>query len=136
MKLQLFLLADFINMADGKLNIIGEFDTIWSDNFPVRHHLMCIVAKISFDSDDFGRNKTIKLLLIDEEGIELMKSEREYYVPQPNSDSPHMYTHVFNFVGAVFKHSAQHQFNLYVDEDLLGSIPLNVVLRETTTYKD
>ena len=132
MKLQLFLLADFINVADGKLNIIGEFDTIWSENFPVQHPLMCIGAKISLGSDDFGRNQIIKLLLMDEEGNELFKAEKEFNI-SPNSNTHHNYISVFYLVGTEFKHSAQHQFNLYVDEELLGTIPLIVAPRKKSS---
>jgi hypothetical protein len=47
MKQLLFLAADYANITgDGKLNVMGIFNDIYSFNFPARHSSMHLVARL------------------------------------------------------------------------------------------
>jgi len=52
-ELRIFLLADFANVSDRKLNVIGAFNTISTTDFPTQHPSMYLVAKIAAELGEF-----------------------------------------------------------------------------------
>ena len=136
MKLKLFLLADYINVADGKLNIIGEFSSIWASEFPVTLPLMCIGMKISLDREDFGVSHEIKVQFVDEHANELWVVNKEFNYPEQHILIYPNFLGVIQLNGMEFEKPTSYQFKLFVEEQLLSSIPLNVVLRESPSQTD
>lgn len=87
MDLTLALLADFANQsADGKLNILGAFNRIWSERFPAVHPEMKLVLRFAVHPAETGETKKIKIQLRTYDGQVKMELEGETKLgrsPQP-----------------------------------------------------
>lgn len=68
MECPLSALADAANVsADGKLNILGEFDTIYSlGGEPIVHPSMVFVAKLRVSAGELGEH-TVQLRVVDDD---------------------------------------------------------------------
>lgn len=72
MQLRYAVLSDFANVTqDGKVNIIGLFDTLYSLNFPAVHRSLCLITSLRSEPDDDNQTRDIKVDLIDEDGLSL-----------------------------------------------------------------
>jgi hypothetical protein len=68
MDVQLAVLADAANISqDGKLNILGQFDTIFAAETPVVWPLMWFVAKVGI-SDADGTHHRFEIRVLDDDG--------------------------------------------------------------------
>ena len=68
MKVQLAVLADAANISlEGKLNILGQFDTINAVELPVVWPLMWFVAKVGISEAD-GTHHRFELRVLDDDG--------------------------------------------------------------------
>lgn len=57
MKTTIAVFADHVNMtADGKLNVIGVFSTIWSKEFPAVHARAYLVLQFEIGDADVGEH--------------------------------------------------------------------------------
>jgi len=75
MKCQLAVLADAANLSvEGKLNILGEFNTFAAVSAPMVHPLMYFVAKLQISAGD-GAVVNLRLRVIDGEGQQLVFPE-------------------------------------------------------------
>lgn len=69
MKPLLFLAADYANITgDGKLNVMGIFNDIFSFNFPARHSSMHLVGKLGAELGEYGQTRNFTIKLLDEDG--------------------------------------------------------------------
>jgi len=74
MNLMLGLLADFANRsADGKLNILGVFNRIWSERFPAVHPEMKLVLRFEIHPAELGQPKRMQIQLRDERGRQIFE---------------------------------------------------------------
>lgn len=136
MKLQFFLLADFANESGGKLNIIGTFNTISAQQFPVVHPTMYLVAKIVADPGEHDVKRAVKVLHLDEGENEPGEMEGEFTFPKPAPEHSPEVTFIFGIRDMQFEKPSRHEFQLLVDNVLLGVVPLRVVLRETAPQEN
>lgn len=52
---QLTVLADSANISqEGKLNILGEFNTLFAESVPVAHPIIWFVSKLELGAGDFS----------------------------------------------------------------------------------
>ncbi len=73
MTIQLAVLCDAATDYNGKLNILGTFDTIFSQQFPACHPQCSVALRISFSKMEEG-NHTMKINFVDEDGQSIMPS--------------------------------------------------------------
>ena len=72
MEKQLALIADSANISvEGKLNVLGEFDSIFASGEPATHPVVWFVVKLLFDATDMGQHKLL-LRLVDDDGNTLL----------------------------------------------------------------
>lgn len=69
MDVSLALLADYANVtADGKLNILGVFDTMFVDRFPVIHPQLHLILQLEAHPAEAGAQKRVEIRLMTEDG--------------------------------------------------------------------
>jgi hypothetical protein len=69
MKITLAVLADYANITrEGKLNILGIFDAINTQDFPVTHPQMQLVMRFEADVSEAGKAKKLEIKLMDDDG--------------------------------------------------------------------
>ncbi len=68
MKARLALIADAANVSrEGKLNILGQFDTLWAQTVPVVWPSMVLVLKVEATAGEGPKHK-LGLRIVDEDG--------------------------------------------------------------------
>jgi hypothetical protein len=77
MEIQVAVLCDAATDYQGKLNILGTFDTIFTAQMPAVHPQCSIALRMTFGKEEEGSHK-MKLSFVDEDGKAIM----------PNIDIP------------------------------------------------
>ncbi len=54
MEIEIFTLCDYAVDNNGKLTVVGTFDTITSKNYPAKHPSMAIAARLRFGKEEFN----------------------------------------------------------------------------------
>lgn len=138
MELKVFLLADYVNVGNDKLNILGVFDTITANQFPFTFPSMHLAIKLATLQEEYDLEHTIKVLFVDEDEEEIAKGEGKFTIP--GSDTGHSSEATLNFAIAmrdiVFEKPSNHEVRLIVDDDLKGAIILEVVQLENPPKVD
>lgn len=84
MEIPLALLADYANVtAEGKLNIMGIFDSILvPGKFPVTHVQMRLIFRLRISVAERGQTKTLEIKLVDSDGKSLLSLTAPLQIPQ------------------------------------------------------
>ncbi len=127
MEIDLAVVADAANVSqEGKLNILGIFDTIWAREFPFRHSAMVFVLRVTADFTDTGAHQ-LQVRLMGADGEQLFKAEGPLKVP-PGTPGRPVKPHVIMGLGGVsFPKPGDYSFEVIVDEQPLRSVPLHVM---------
>jgi len=73
MTIQLAVLCDAATDYNGKLNILGTFDTIFAQQFPASHPQCSVALRVAFTKMEEG-NHTLKINFVNEDGQSIMPS--------------------------------------------------------------
>jgi len=128
MELLTILAADYANVAQGgKLNVMGIFRNIYATNFPARHLSMMLVIKLGADLGEFGQERHLAIRLLDADGKELMRFESKAIVPTPTGGQRPEIDAIIQINEIVFPVPGRYQFTVFVDKDVKGSLPIDVI---------
>jgi hypothetical protein len=132
MEVDLALTADAANVSqEGKLNILGVFDTIWTREFPFSHAAMVFVLRVRADFTEQGAHH-LEVRLIDADGGQLFRAEGPFQVPggaPGRRVKPHV---ILGLGGVTFHKPGDYSFEIIVDNQPLTSVPLHVSQRQPT----
>lgn len=128
-EVQFAALADAVNLSrEGKLNITGEFDIIWSQQEPVGWVLMYFVAKIKV-GEAAGPEIQIGLSILDEDG-NLVVPAVAITGPKPESKivgQPASFPLVVPIYNAQFPKFGTYLFQLSGGGVPLVAIPIHIL---------
>ncbi len=126
MNIEAFLLCDAATDQQGKLNVLGAFDTIWTKKLPAIHPACSVVTRIRFAKIEDG-NHSVKIQIIDQDGRNIgPKLEGSISVKTaPNLDSS-VANLILNIQRLEFKQYGQYRIDLAIDGDVRASLPLRV----------
>lgn len=130
MNIQVAVLCDAATDDNGKLNLLGSFDTIYAQQMPAIH-LQCYVAlRVTFQSGDEGTRK-ITLNFINADGRAIMPAIN-MPVPVALPDDAHFLTRNFiiNIQQLKFDEPGLYSVDVRLDDEPQASIPLLVKLME------
>jgi len=126
MDIQVAVLCDAATDNNGKLNILGTFDTIYSGQFPAVHPQCSIALRMSFSKVEEGTHK-IKLNFVDEDGKPIMRDidiPLEVAVPEDTLFISRNF--IINFQQLRFDKPGLYSIDLAMDGRRDGSISLLV----------
>jgi len=129
MQLDFFLIADYANITiDGKLNVMGVFNSIHSTQFPTVHPEMYLVAKLSASPSEYGSKRKLSVKLLDEDA-QLINSllEREIEVPHGKEGRIAEIRQILRLTGLSFPKPGTYEFSILVDNDQKGIQTIRVV---------
>ena len=128
MKLQLAALCEAANVsAEGKINILGEFDTINTPSTPTFWPLMVFVAKLKIGQTDIGEH-SVSLRVLDED-MQLVADPVEGAVriaELPASGIETGWPLILRIGNAQFKTFGTYTFEFRVDGATIVELPLHV----------
>ncbi len=127
MVIQSALLCDAAHDYNGKLCLLGSFDTIVSPRFPMVHPACSVAIRLTFRSEDEG-NHRLRLMLIDEDGKNILpKIEPALDVKVPDNVIFYSRNLIFNLQQTRFDRPGQYSIDLLIDDQICARIPLQIV---------
>ncbi|HEX3800745.1 MAG TPA: hypothetical protein VH413_18775 [Verrucomicrobiae bacterium] len=135
MDIQIAVVCDAATDSNGRLNLLGAFDTIHAAQLPVVHPHCSIVLRMTFSKVEEGEHK-LRLNFVDEDGKSIMQGTHLPDLPfqvRVTDDTLFMTT---NFIVSIqqlrFDKAGHYSIDVAVDGRQEASIPLLV---KTVTVK-
>lgn len=132
MECTLALLADHANRSEnGKMNVLGMFNQVYSDSFPYQHPLMFCVVRLTAKPAEFGKMKTIEVTMLNSDGMRLGTISSSTTVPTPDPPTTKANLElILRLQNVPFESPGDYAFAVLVDGDEKSSIPLTAVERK------
>lgn len=126
MDIQIVALCDAATDSHGKLNLLGAFDTINTQQLPAVHPQCSIALRIVFQKIEEGKHK-LKLNFVDEDGKFVMPSiDIPVEVALPEDASFISRNFVINIQQLKFEKTGSYSIDVALDGRHEASIPLLV----------
>ncbi len=126
MNIEAFLLCDAATDQQGKLNVLGAFDNIWTKKVPTVHPACAIAARIRFEKIEEGSH-TIRIHIIDEDGKSIgPKLEGNVNVRIGDDVDSTATNIVLNIQRLKFEKYGQYRIDLAIDNQIMASLPFHV----------
>ena len=124
MNIQVAVLCDAATDDNGKLNLLGSFDTIYAPQLPAVHPQCAVALRVTFMSGDEGRRK-LKLNFVNADGRSIMPPI-EIPVEVALPDDAHFVTRNFivNIQGLKFPEAGLYSVDVRLDDKSEAGIPL------------
>lgn len=126
MNIQVAVLCDAATDDNGKLNLLGSFDTIYARELPAIHPQCAVALRVTFVSGDEGKRQ-LKLNFVDADGRAIMPG---IDIPVEVSLPEDMHFGTRNFIINIqqlkFEQPGLYSVDLTLDGQPQASIPLLV----------
>ena len=128
MKVGFAVLADGANISrEGKLNILGIFDSIQVQQFPVTHPQMQLVMRFEADRAEGGRTKKVEVQLMDEDGQKLFVLGGEFTLGTGQPGETIGSNHILTINMMKFEHPGDYEFQILINGELKAEVPLKLL---------
>ena len=127
-KITLALLADGANISrEGKLNILGIFDRISTQNLPAMHPQMQLIMTIEADRGDADKEHQLGIDLINADGSKLFSMSGNIKFASPPSGEQIRINHIIQLNNLRFEHFGSYEFKILINNEVRKSVPLHVI---------
>ena len=128
MNVQVAILCDAATDDNGKLNLLGAFDTIYAQQLPAIHPQCAVALRVTFAAGDEGQHK-LALNFINADGRSIMPAME---IPVAVALSEDVYFVTRNFIVNIqqlrFTETGLYSVDVRLDGKSQASIPLQVKL--------
>jgi len=126
MNIQVAVLCDAATEDNGKLNLLGSFDTIYAPQLPAVHPQCAVALRVTFTAGDEGARQ-LKLNFVNADGHAIMPSI-DIPVAVTLPDDVHFATRNFivNIQQLKFAEDGLYSVDVRLDDKSQASIPLLV----------
>ncbi len=127
MKLLVATLCDSATDYQGKLCVLGAFDTLCAPQFPVVHPQCSLALRLHFEPEDIGRHE-MSIRLLDQEELEIMPAFSPVMdVGFPPGNVPFVSRNlVLNLQRLRFEKPGVYSFEITLKGKMLITLPLHV----------
>ena len=126
MNVEAFLLCDAATDQQGKLNVLGAFDTIYAKQLPIIHPACTIALRIRFEISEEGSHP-VKILVIDEGANPVgPKLEGKINVKVREGMDSTITNLVLNIQGLKFEKYGRYRIDLTIDNQIITDLPFTV----------
>jgi hypothetical protein len=126
MNIQVAVLCDAATDDNGKLNLLGAFDTIYTQQLPAVHPQCSIALRVTFEHEDEGAHK-IRLSFVDADGRSIMPGiDIPVDVSLPGDSHFGTRNFIVNIQQLKFESPGLYSMDIALDEHPKASIPLLV----------
>lgn len=136
MQVPLAVLADYANTTgEGKLNIMGIFDTIFAASAPVIHGQMQLVFRLRAQPADRGQAKGVEVRLLDADGRLIVQFGTTLQLPDDfplNGEIPQ----IIGFNNLRFERFGDYAFHILVNGEtkaVVGFVVKELATQPSTT---
>jgi hypothetical protein len=128
MDIQIATLCDAANDSQGKLNILGAFDTLATTKLPAAYYQCCIALRMTFNKGEEGSHK-LKINIVDEDGKPVMPNiEIGVDISVPDETLFLSRNFIINIQQLTLPKPGLYSIDISLDGQQKGSIPLHVKL--------
>ena len=129
MNIQVAVLCDAATDGNGKLNLLGAFDTIYTQQLPAVHPQCSIALRVTFFGGDEGK-RVLRLTFVDADGRSIMPDFPPIPVEVLLPEDMHFGTRNFivNIQQLKFENPGLYSIDIMLDDQPQASIPLMVKL--------
>lgn len=130
MKIQMFVIADYasVDLATGKLNILGAFTRITAKQFPVIHNRLAVAIKLAADSPlETTRPRNFRLVLTDADGQELVQVSGAVGIPRDENGNRQDANVILELNALEFPHPGVYEFSVYIDDEKLDDASIELL---------
>ena len=126
MDMQIAILCDAATDNNGKLNILGTFDTIYTTQLPAIHPQCSIALRMAFSKAEEGTHK-VRLSFVDEDGKPVMQEiPMAVEVKVPDDTIFVSRNFIVNIHQLKFERPGLYSVDISMDSRQVGSISLLV----------
>jgi len=126
MNIQVAVLCDAATDDNGKLNLLGAFDTIYTQQLPAVHPQCSIALRVTFGNEDEGSHK-LHLSFVDADGKSIMPGiDIPVQVVMPPDSHFGTRNFIINIQQLKFQNTGLYSIDLAFDGRQQASIPLLV----------
>ena len=126
MDIEAFLLCDCATDSQGKLNVLGAFDAIWSRQMPMVHPACTVAARVRFAKIEEGTHR-IKINVIDADGRSIgPKIENNINIRIPPNEDSFTTNLILNIQRMKLEDYGDYRVDLAIDGRQEASVPLKV----------
>ena len=123
MNIQVAVLCDAATDENGKLSLLGAFDTIYTQQLPAVHPQCSIALRVTFGHEDEGEHK-LRLNFVDADGHAIMPGmDLPVQVVLPGDSHFGTRNFVVNIQQLKFENPGLYSIDLALDGQPQGSIP-------------
>ncbi len=126
MNIQVAVLCDAATDDNGKLNLLGAFDTIYTQQLPAVHPQCSIALRVTFADEDEGTHK-LRLSFVDADGRSIMPGiDMPVQVSLPDDALFSTRNFIVNIQQLKFENPGLYSIDLALNDQPQASIPLLV----------
>ncbi len=127
MNIQVAVLCDAATDDNGKLNLLGAFDTIYTQQLPAIHPQCSIALRVTFASEDEGKHH-LQLNFVDADGQSIIAQFPPIPVEVALPEDMHFGTrnYIVNLQQLKFDNPGLYSIDISLDDRQQASIPLLV----------
>jgi hypothetical protein len=131
MNIQTAVLCDAATEDNGKLNLLGAFDTIYAPQLPAVHPQCAVALRVTFMPGDEGQHQ-LALNFINADGRSIMPNFPAIPVEVALPEDVHFLTRNFivNIQQLKFAEAGMYSVDVRLDDEPRASIPLMVKMIE------
>ena len=127
MQVKLAVLADSANVSrEGKLNILGIFDTIYARQLPTTHAHMQLVLRFEAAAEEAGGTCQVEVRLLSPEGQAVFTFPGTMSVPKRGPGEPVGIDHILSFTNVGLPIAGTYRFRILVEGTPAADVPLRV----------
>ncbi len=127
MDIEVFVLCDAATNYQGRLNILGTFDTIWVKQIPVSHPHCAVALRLRFSRIEEGEHK-VRINIIDQDGKSIAPplNASANLIFKENSESTVATNLIMNINGLKLEKYGNHAVDLAINGRQEASLPLRI----------
>ncbi|EDY16465.1 hypothetical protein CfE428DRAFT_5996 [Chthoniobacter flavus Ellin428] len=126
LRIEVFVLCETAQEFDGRLNLLGTFETIRVAALPVVLPLLTVAIRLRYWSDEEGVHRCV-IRLIDADGRPILEELcGDFVVGASNGNSSDVTNILVKLQDLCLGDEGEYGMELYLDDHLEASLPLNI----------
>lgn len=126
MNVDLALVCDYALIDQyGKLSVMGIFEHIWVQHFPVVHPRLHLVMRLKGRRTEIGEHK-VGIRLVDEDDKEIINGDGTVNFSEPPAGVLDIEAGTVLVFDVPFEHEGSYRFQIAVDGDEMATVALTV----------
>jgi hypothetical protein len=127
MNIQVAVLCDAATDENGKLNLLGTFDTIYAPELPAAHPQCSVALRLTFNQEDEGEHQ-LRINFVDADGQPIMRDFPAIPIQVALPENMHFLSRNFivNIHQMKFENAGPYSIDIIVDNESRANIPLLV----------